>query len=179
MACCDGEETVQLKHELILDCKTELEDYYADSVEEKAITTSFKCDLCASTFSAELSLKSHSRKCLAKRAITCTICNKNFSSNILLAVHVLTHKTDYRFKCKHCSKMFSALSEVENHVAETHRNKKKLIFECGTCNGRYKTEYMLRRHEFAKHGVLHRCLVCDEVFRAARLLQNHLRKEGH
>lgn len=172
MACCDSQDFVAIKDELILDFKDEKEDYY----DENTFSTCFKCELCATTFTSELSLKSHSKKCSTKGTITCTVCDKNFTSNIELAVHILTHKNAYRFKCKYCAKMFSALSEIQNHVAKTHRNKKKRTFECGTCNGRYQSEHMLRRHETVKHGVLHRCFVCNEVFQTGRLLKTHTKK---
>ncbi|WKX91611.1 hypothetical protein Q1695_009995 [Nippostrongylus brasiliensis] len=108
------------------------------------------CAVCRQTIRNETQLTLHSQFHMQRRSDTedgeqkCGICKKLMVSRFQLNVHLMEH--DNRRCCPHCLRPFALAQQLLSHVAEEHSEEKPL----------------------------HSCEICDETFRFAIQLENHV-----
>ncbi|VDL72014.1 unnamed protein product [Nippostrongylus brasiliensis] len=118
--------------------------------------TSIACSATArQTIRNETQLTLHSQFHMQRRSDTedgeqkCGICKKLMVSRFQLNVHLMEH--DNRRCCPHCLRPFALAQQLLSHVAEEHKTS-----------------------QFFQEKPLHSCEICDETFRFAIQLENHV-----
>ena len=115
-----------------------------NSVSEKS-EFSFKCDICAKTFSVKRFLTNHFESQHLQNVIECSICEKQYFSKIGLKVHEKSHTQTQ--DCDICQKQFRNKSELKIHKA---RHSGEMLFECTTCGTGFAS-----KTEFEEHIRIH------------------------
>ncbi|XP_075159000.1 uncharacterized protein LOC142232168 [Haematobia irritans] len=73
--------------------------------------------------------------------------------------------------------------ETETEVEDNSNTEEKLVFQCPLCPRSYSTKPALQKHHYSAHNPnkwdrktpkpIHKCEICNEVFRSAIVLRSH------
>ena len=108
------------------------------------------CKVCAKTFTAGHSLRTHMTVHLKERPHVCEICGKSFKSNGHLTRHRRTHSDVKPFSCEYCGKGFSSVYNLSAHL-RTHTGEKP--FQCEICEAAFTHNVSLKTHKRSAHGI--------------------------
>ena len=132
-----------------------------------------KCPKCDLRISRSDNLQNHLQKVhgsLSESKFKCEACSATFRKKC----HLERHSSSLRTNCKICSEVFCTLRQLQQH-----NNDKHLKHECGNCQKKFKTKYMLERH---CQGSLHldgsfknKCEVCHKNCCSLIELRNHIK----
>eukprot|EP00834_Sanchytrium_tribonematis_P002516 NODE_79_length_23048_cov_0.747614.p10 type:complete len:247 gc:universal NODE_79_length_23048_cov_0.747614:8612-7872(-) len=89
----------------------------------------FSCpyDLCEKTFVSNYNLNSHIEAIHFQiKKHHCSVCDKNFGFKSALIRHQKLHKGNLQVKCPFCMQSYKKLSNLTEHIDDTHGSKSKL-----------------------------------------------------
>ena len=133
----------------------------------------YKCSICSSTFTRNMSLTNHMTT-IHNIDYECTVCNLTFKTNPQLKRHLkLEHNVQKSFECSTCNATFSVRSSLKKHIATVHEKKKPYL--CPECGKSFGGTNNLKIHVEAIHEKKeYKCTKCDEVFKTLYLYKGHM-----
>ena len=138
-------------------CKAKYSDKYRLSEHEKAYCKfspkdlKYGCDICLSTFNAEVKLKAHVKRMHTAKTYDyeCKICGKSFYGKANLYTHSYIHNPKHQ--CGICYKTFSVKRDLENHCQRGHIETNDKTEACTQCDYKATRKSYLNRHIKSKH----------------------------
>ncbi|XP_072043879.1 uncharacterized protein [Amphiura filiformis] len=78
-------------------------------------------------------------------------------------------------QCKFCERSFTTVYNLLNHVADKHKEVKKITepYQCPTCQLRFLRARAVKRHLETKHKPVHTCEICNKSSTQANFLERH------
>ena len=164
--------------------------------QNQPVVNTFRCSVCAKSFSKEKSLKIHfyihntekSNSCSLyntsaeshmralrgehvetdkkPKSYTCLICNKSLSSANTLRYHTQGHTGKRPFSCSICLRPFSFTKSLEIHK-RTHTGEKPN--NCSLCSKSFSNGNQLKAHvETHRKPKSYTCLICNKSLSSAK-----------
>lgn len=103
---------------------------------------SWQCPICGKVL-AKLD-QNHLNIHRKERKFVCETCGKRFNCAQYLADHRASHGAVKPYKCYYCEKRFTQRTPRSVHIRKFHT--KETRYECNTCNIRFVTKYLLKKH---------------------------------
>ncbi|KAJ8354340.1 hypothetical protein SKAU_G00219070 [Synaphobranchus kaupii] len=155
----------------------------------------YKCPQCEYASAIKANLSVHMRKHTGEK-FNCEHCSFNCLSKGHLRVHVERVHKKIKQHCPFCKKKYSDVKHLLKHMRESHdmedkkvndayeelnlqtrEGKRQLLFDCQTCDRKFKNELERDRHMMV-HGTERPfgCELCDHGSTKFQALQVHMRK---
>ncbi|XP_053679028.1 zinc finger protein 22-like [Anopheles nili] len=135
---------------------------------------SFKCDVCAKSFSQSQTLRRHYRMHdeSGNMKKSCLLCSRQFLRSDDLKRHIRTHTGERPYKCKLCTKSYKQSSELKEHTL-THSDEKH--FKCPECGKEFFSRNGLYVHLKVHKGIKpHDCPYCSKSFTTTSERSSHV-----
>lgn len=141
----------------------------AKSLESLDIFTCESCDIACD--SQETLLKHLDTHHTGDENHACDFCDDIFTSEIDLQAHVSLH---HAISCRDCDTEFDTELLLDDHIKETHTNKK--LITCEKCGKMFRNKSSLRHHMVRHTDVQpYVCKRCDRAFKHRSSLYMHER----
>ena len=135
----------------------------------------YECTVCNVTFKTNPKLKRHLKiEHNIRKSYECSTCNATFSVSNSLKKHIETvHEKKKPYLCPECGKSFSGTNNLKIHVEAIHEKKE---YECTKCDEVFKTLYLYKAHMAYKHEgqQMHKCPMCDAELKSKQTLRTHI-----
>ena len=135
----------------------------------------WKCEQCGFSFWEKSDLVRHIKSHEGNRPFKCDFCEQTFVWKRYLYKHLKNnHRTLDRHFCPGCCQCFESETELQNHQAENHPQKKALTHTCDVCQEEFHFKYKLDEHMYQHTGrKAHECDKCSQKFVSRKELDRH------
>ncbi|XP_073842832.1 uncharacterized protein isoform X2 [Musca autumnalis] len=153
------------------------------------IPNEHKCELCASSFTRDCSLKRHMREKHPLSIDTeyiCETCNQRFTTQKGLVRHsTRKHQTTTEHKCEICGSFYTESQSLRSHIRKKHPSSIDTEYICEICHQRFAAQIHLDMHYSKKHPGVHTtqastklsCEICGRYYTKRKTLREHIRKK--
>ncbi|XP_045774155.1 PR domain zinc finger protein 5-like isoform X1 [Maniola jurtina] len=149
-------------------------DEYKAHLREHAKLTTYKCTICAKTFSDSSNFSKH-KKVHGNKYFQCDMCKRKFNSKRTLTQHIEYHIKNAPLKCNYCDKEFYCQSSLNKHIKLAHKCR-VTRYKCTICDDLLDSLKEKWDHEWMVHKIrkiVVDCLLCGEKFRKYSELKRH------
>uniref|UniRef100_A0A182YD30 C2H2-type domain-containing protein n=2 Tax=Anopheles stephensi TaxID=30069 RepID=A0A182YD30_ANOST len=139
----------------------------------------FRCELCAKSYSSSKVLKEHTKEVhapAAERSLPCTKCSKAFVSRSHLNAHIMVaHGT---VPCPQCQKVLASQGSLRKHMVAVHGEGEQHV--CEVCARVFRSKQCFdahrKEHEGRQHEGKVQCDQCDVWLTNKYCLRKHVRR---
>ena len=164
---------------------------YHEKVKHTDINRREKCDICGTTFTAQVSLTNHMKYAHSEERLhQCPICDSKFkqkkdkTSHIFNVHGVNTSKAMLgnleeveTYECAVCDATFKYKKDLNVHTKLKHDKQAKLQkFKCEQCDSEFLEKKSLNAHMKIKHTenvVEFSCPICGKIFKQKNNMKRH------